>query len=35
LASIAIGFPDWEFPANKSESTREPVINITTWCGFE
>jgi nitroreductase len=35
LASIAIGFPDWNFPANKLESTRELVDNITTWCGFE
>lgn len=35
LASIAIGFPDWDFPANKLESTRELVDGITTWCGFE
>ena len=35
LASIAIGFPDWDFPANKLESTRELVNNVTTWCGFE
>ena len=35
LASIAIGFPDWDFPANKLESTREFVNNVTTWCGFE
>ena len=35
LASMAIGFPDWDFPANKLESTRELVNNITTWCGFE
>jgi hypothetical protein len=35
LASIAVGFPDWDFPANKLESTRELVDNITTWCGFE
>ncbi len=35
LASIAIGFPDWDFPANKLESNRELVDNITTWCGFE
>jgi len=35
LASIAVGFPDWDFPANKLESTRELVNNITTWCGFE
>jgi len=30
---IAIGYPDWDFPANKLESTREPVDNIATWCG--
>jgi len=32
---IAIGYPDWDFPANKIESEREPVDSITTWCGFE
>ena len=31
---IAIGYPDWEFPANKLESTREPLSNITTWHGI-
>ena len=30
---IAIGYPDWDFPANKLESEREPVDNIVTWCG--
>ena len=35
LVSIAVGYPDWDFPANKVESTREPVDNITSWCGFE
>lgn len=35
LAAIAVGFPDWDFPANKVESTRELVDNITSWCGFE
>lgn len=30
---IAIGYPDWDFPANKLESKREPVDNIATWCG--
>ena len=35
IASIAIGYPDWDFPANKLESQREPVESITTWCGFE
>ncbi len=35
LVSIAIGYPDLDFPANKVESTRESIENITTWCGFE
>ena len=35
IVSIAIGYPDWDFPANKLESKREPVESITTWCGFE
>ncbi len=30
---IAIGYPDWDFPANKLESTREPLENVVTWCG--
>ncbi len=33
MICIAIGYPDWDFPANKLESTREPVENIVTWCG--
>lgn len=33
--SIAIGYPDWDFPANKLESKRESVESITTWRGFE
>ncbi len=32
--AIAIGYPDWNFPANKLESPREPVDHIITWCGF-
>ncbi|MGO9138598.1 MAG: nitroreductase [Syntrophales bacterium] len=35
LAAIALGFPDWDFPANNFQSTRELVDNITNWCGFE
>lgn len=35
IAAIAIGYPDWDFPANKVESEREPVNNITTWLGFD
>jgi len=31
---IAIGYPDWDFPANKLESTREPLANIVTWRGI-
>ena len=35
IVCIAIGYPDWDFPANKLESKREPVESITTWHGFE
>ena len=35
IICIAIGYPDWDFPANKVETVREQVENITTWCGFE
>jgi len=33
MMCIAIGYPDWDFPANKLESTREPLENVVTWCG--
>jgi len=35
IAAIAIGYPDWDFPANKVGSGREPIKNLTTWLGFE
>ena len=35
MISLAIGYPDWDFPANKLKSGRESVDNITTWCGFD
>jgi nitroreductase len=35
IISISIGYPNWDFPANKVESSREPVEKITTWYGFE
>jgi nitroreductase len=35
IIAIAIGYPDWEFPANSVETAREPLDDITTWCGFE
>ncbi len=31
---LTIGYPDWDFPANKVQSEREPVDNNTTWCGI-
>ncbi len=31
---ITIGYPDWDFPANKLHSEREPLENVTTWCGL-
>ena len=31
---IAIGYPDWSFPANQVVSRREPVNGITRWYGF-
>lgn len=35
IISIAIGYPNWDFPANKVVSDREPIENITTWVGFD
>jgi len=31
---IAIGYPDWDFPANKLKTTREPVESVVTWLGY-
>lgn len=31
---ISIGYPDWDHPANKIESKREPLETNTTWYGF-
>ncbi len=33
-AAVAIGYPDWDFPANRLDSTREPVEAVTSWRGF-
>lgn len=35
ITSIAIGYPDWHFPANRLESERDPVAAVTTWRGFQ
>ena len=34
IISIAMGYPDWDFPANKVETSREPLDNFVTWCGY-
>lgn len=35
MISIAIGYPNLDFPANQVVSHREPAENITTWYGFD
>ena len=35
VIAIAIGYPNWDFPANKVVSNRELAENITNWIGFE
>ena len=32
---LAIGYPDWEFAANKLVTSREELDNNTKWYGFE
>ncbi len=32
--NLAIGYPDWDFPANRVQSERESVEITTTWCGI-
>ncbi|MDY6907887.1 MAG: nitroreductase [Chloroflexota bacterium] len=34
VVCIAIGYPDWDFPANRLKSEREPLDAVTTWRGF-
>jgi nitroreductase len=34
ITSIAIGYPDTDFPANQIVTKRAPVDSITTWCGI-
>ena len=33
-AAVALGYPDWDFPVNQLESSREPVDVVTSWHGF-
>jgi nitroreductase len=35
VISIAIGYPNWDFPANAVVSQREPIENMTQWVGFD
>lgn len=32
---VAIGYPDWEDPANQMRTEREPLEKVVTWHGFE
>lgn len=34
VIAIAVGYPDWDFPANELISTRESIEKNTTWLGF-
>ncbi|MFH1087100.1 MAG: nitroreductase [Chloroflexota bacterium] len=34
VVCLSIGYPDWDFPANKVYTAREPVDNITVWRGI-
>ncbi len=35
VTAVAVGYPDWEFPANRLASARDPVAAVTRWCGFD
>jgi len=35
IISIAIGYPDLDFPANQVQTNREDAENLTTWIGFD
>ncbi len=35
IVGIAMGYPDWDFPANRIQTEREPIPNVTTWRGFD
>jgi len=34
VIAMAIGYPDWDFPANRLQSTRELLANTVAWHGF-
>ena len=35
VTAIAIGYPNWSFPANEIETPREELGNISFWQGFD
>ncbi|GAB1476480.1 nitroreductase [Bacillota bacterium] len=35
VTGIAIGYPDWDFPANNVTSKRVDIEEVTNWYGFE
>ncbi len=35
IIAVAIGYPDWGFPANRIETSRESIDQTTTWRGFD
>ncbi len=35
IIAIALGYPDWKFPANQLISARESINDNTTWFGFD
>ena len=35
IMGLAIGYPDWDFPANKLVTPREALNSNTKWYGFE
>jgi hypothetical protein len=35
VISTAIGWPDWDFPANHLETSPEAVDTLTAWYGFD
>jgi nitroreductase len=34
IIGIAIGYPNWDFPANNLETGRDGIEQLTTWHGF-
>jgi nitroreductase len=34
IIAISIGYPDWDFPANRLKTPRESIVSFTSWYGF-